>query len=266
MSPSSSPLAEHLGAPIEEPDISGIVTEDGAPVDDVYSEKQMRLLTEPLYISWQGPPPHAEDPSPRPFLAAANVGLFSAVREPPLVPDVFLSVDVEVRQDLWGKGRSYFFWEYGKPPDVVIEVVSNREGDELGGKKRRYARMRIAHYVVWDPDHHLGERALRAFELRGDLFVEVDGPRFEAIGLELVVWEGTFESVPAAWLRWRKLGGELLTTGAEHKARAEAERERAEAERERAEAERERAEQAEAREAALREKLRALGVDPDAKP
>ncbi len=32
------------------------------------------------------------------------------------------------------KHRSYFMWEFGKPPEVVIEIVSNREGEELERK------------------------------------------------------------------------------------------------------------------------------------
>ena len=38
---------------IEEPDISGIITEDDEPVDNIFSEKQQRLLTESLNSSWR---------------------------------------------------------------------------------------------------------------------------------------------------------------------------------------------------------------------
>ena len=48
-----------------------------SPVDRVYSEKQMRLLTRPLYSSWSGPGGN------RRFLAMANVGLFFGLYEPP---------------------------------------------------------------------------------------------------------------------------------------------------------------------------------------
>ena len=37
------------------PDIEALVTEDDTPVDNMPSEKQQRLLTEPLYSSWEGP-------------------------------------------------------------------------------------------------------------------------------------------------------------------------------------------------------------------
>lgn len=65
------------------PDISNLVIEDDTPVDNFQSEKQQRLLVDALYSSW----------SPdTPFIAAANVGLFYALKHDPLVPDAFLSL------------------------------------------------------------------------------------------------------------------------------------------------------------------------------
>ena len=66
------------------PVVDHLVTEDDTPVDSVFSEKQQRLLTEPLYSSWAGPGQQ------RSFVAMSNVGLFFAVRHPPLVPDVLV--------------------------------------------------------------------------------------------------------------------------------------------------------------------------------
>ena len=57
-----------------EREMENLVTEDDTPVDNILSEKQQRLLTEPLYGAWSGPDQHA--PGHRPFLALANVGLF----------------------------------------------------------------------------------------------------------------------------------------------------------------------------------------------
>ena len=99
-------------------------------MDSIFCEKQQRLLTEPLYSSWAGPPPRA-DGEPRRFAALANVGLFSTPDEPPVVPDMMLSLDVVIQDDQRPKqNRSYFIWRFGKAPDVVIEPVSKREGDE----------------------------------------------------------------------------------------------------------------------------------------
>ena len=126
-------------------DIESLVTEDDTPVD-MLSEKQQRLLTEPLYSSW--PVPGAG----RTFLVAANVGVFPEPRNPAMVPDVFVSLDVQVAENWWEKAhRVYFVWEFGKAPDLVLEIVSNREGNEDGRKKLRYARMGVGAHVIYDP-------------------------------------------------------------------------------------------------------------------
>jgi Uma2 family endonuclease len=247
--------AAPLGMPYEgpdEPDVSNVVTEDDCPVD-LASGRQQRLLVRPLYDSWSGPPPE-EDGAPRPFLAAANVGLFAAEGEPPIVPDFFLSLDVVPRAPHWEKkNRTYFFFVFGKPPDLVLEVVSNREGDELGGKRRKYARMRIPYYVVYDPERQISKKTLQAFELRGLTYAPID-PWFEDIGLGLVEWKGEYEGMTDQWIRWRTKDGALLPTGTE----------RAQQEKARADTAEARADTAEARAQRLAERLRALGIDPDA--
>jgi Uma2 family endonuclease len=217
-SPSAAPFAE-------EPDVSGLVIDDDTPVD-ILSEKQARLLTEPLYSSWSGPPP-GEDGQRRAFAALADVGLFPSPDEPPVVPDMMLSLDVTVGQDMSEKkNRTYFVWRFGKPPEVVVEIVSNREGGELGERQRCYRRMRVSYYVVYDPLHELGDALLRTYEMRGDLYVSVDRPWFESVGLGLVLWEGAFEGTHAQWLRWCTRDGQLVPTGAERAASAEARGER----------------------------------------
>ena len=132
--------------------VNALVTEDDEPVDNVFSEKQQRLLTEPLYSSWTPPPEEDQPDHPRPFWAAANVGVFPSLHQPPLVPDVFVSLDVSVPDNMFEQShRSYFFWEFGKAPEVVIEIVSNRKGGELSSKRRDYARIGVTYYVVYDP-------------------------------------------------------------------------------------------------------------------
>jgi hypothetical protein len=244
------------------PDISKLAIEDDTPVDNLISEKQQRLLTEPLYSN-----PSAI--SGRTFLLAANVGVFYAVRRPPLVPDVFLSLDVEVPQD-WSQknNRAYFVWEFGKPPDVVIEIVSNKEGNELGSKLQGYARMGVAYYIVFDPLQQLGTDWLRSFELRAGHYQPMSTTWLEAIGIGLTLWEGTFEGKHDRWVRWCTAGGGMVPTGAENaaqqKQRADQEQQRANQEQQRADQEQQRAERAEARALQLAEQLRSMGIDPDA--
>ncbi len=80
------------------------------------------------------------------------------------------------------------------------------------------------------------------------------------MGVELGIWQGCYQNVELPWLRWWDEQGNLLLTGDE---RAEVERQRAEVERQRAEVERQRAEMVEEENSRLRERLRALGIDPD---
>jgi len=251
-------------------DYSEIVTEDDTPVDNTFSEKQQRLLAEPLHTSW----------SPAdggPFVAMANVGLFFAIKEPPVVPDMMLSLGTKHGDDLWEKRhRSYFVWEHGKPPDVVVEVVSNREGGEADQKRDLYARIGVHYYVVFDPERLLGPAILRVLRLYGGRYRAVRGaPRFPEFGLGLTLWRGKFEGVKAEWLRWCQPDGRLIPTGAERSQRAErradradqraeVEAQRADLERSRAEAETQRAEAEAQRADRLAAKLRKLGVDPDA--
>lgn len=242
---------------IAEPDISHLVTEDDTPVDNIFSEKQQRLLTESLYTSWEGPPG-----GDRPFVAMANVGLFYDVDMQAVVPDALVSVDVELPEELWERRhRSYFVWEYGKPPDVVIEVVSNRKGEELTKKRNLYARLGIAYYIVFDPAHQLSNKTLHLFERRGLAYVEIRRAWLPLLELGLTLWEGEFEAKQDVWLRWTDSEGNLLLTGAE---KSEQERQRAEQEHQRAEREHQRAEQERQRAEKLAAQLRALGVEPEA--
>lgn len=229
--------------PLPLPDVSDCITEDDTPVDSLFSERQMRLLTDILYASWK---------TDRPFVAFANVGLFTGNERYPLVPDVMLSLDVSVPEDPRRKeNSSYFIWRYGKPPDLVLEIVSNRVGGELA-KAERYARMGIGYYVIYDPDRHLGERTLRAYELHGTRYVDLlDVSWIEQLGLGLTVAEGRFQGMEGPWLRWCDRNRRLLPMPDERAAEAE---ERA------AEAE-ERAADAQARADRLAARLRELGLE-----
>ena len=251
------------------PDIQDLVTEDDTPVDNMLSEKQQRLLTEPLYSSWAGPG------AGRPFLAAANVGVFDQARNPAIVPDVFLSLDVQVAENWWRKEhRSYFVWEFGKPPDLVLEIVSNREGREDGDKKDKYARMRVSSYVIYDPLGQVMADVLTVYRLHDASYERQVEARFPLLKLGLMLWEGTFEGVPGTWLRWADDHGVLIPSGKERadreRQRADQERQRAEQERQHADLERQRAEQVEhllGQERQRAERLEALlrrsGIDPE---
>ena len=223
------------------PDLTHIITEDDTPVDNIFSEKQQRLLSESLNLSWK---------PGRPFIAAANVGIFYALHEPPIVPDMFLSLDVQVREDMWKKeNRSYFIWEYGKPPEVAVEIVSNRKGGELGQKRKKYEQIRVLYYVVFDPQRIIQNEELRIYEFSPKGYIPKIRGNLTQTGLCVQIWEGMYEGVRSRWLRWYDSTGQMILTGAERAEqefqRAEQERQRAEMEQQKAEQERQRAELAE---------------------
>ncbi len=240
--------AEDQGAALELcpeeviPNLDDLVIEDGKPVDNIFVEKQQRLLTEPLYSSWAGPG------EGRPFLALSNVGVFYAPKQPPLVPDALLSLDVRLGEDIsLRENRSYFVWVLGKVPDVAIEIVSDRRGGEMTHKLRDYARIGVTFYVVFDPHGHLGDDMVRAFGLVRGKYEPTDMSWMPEVGLGLVLWQGTYEGVEDRWLRWCDREGRVIPTGAE----------RAEQVRQQIDQERQHRERLEAQ-------LRALGHEPSA--
>ena len=200
--------------------VENLVTENDESVDNVFSEKHQRFLTETLYSSWKPLPDDEHQSDSRRFFAAANVGVFFSVHEPPLVPDVFISLDVTAPADLYSKsGRSYLLWEYGKVPEVVVEIVSNKEGGELTDKLKTYARKGIHYYVVFDPLQLLSEDKLRVYE-PGLLnhFRRREDFNLPDVGLGTTLWYGKFEDTTAEWLRWTDNDGNLLLTGTERAA------------------------------------------------
>lgn len=254
------------------PDLSDVETEDDEPVDSPLVEKEQRLLTEPLYSSWDGPG------DGRPFWALANVGLFYRGYHPPVVPDAMLSLDVAAPQDFEPKAnQSYFTWVIGKLPDVVIEIVSKRPGGEDSRKLELYAEIGVPYYAIHDPYQRLGPELLRVYRLVVRHYERMPDGRMPEVGLSLALWEGKYEGSRATWLRWFDLDGVVIPTGAERieagRQRAETEAQRAEAEAQRAETEAQRAEaEAQRAEAAVKQaerlaaQLRALGIDPDLDP
>lgn len=212
------------------PDANLLITEDDTPVDNLASAKQQRLLVSSLYSSLQN----------QIFLAEANVGVYHTYGEPAIVPDVFVSFDVQTPENWWEKeNRCYLVWKFGKSPELVIEIVSNKEGNELGKKLEVYEQMRVAYYVVYDPNQNLGEQVLRIYTIKGRRYIETTDNWLEDIGLGITLWNGEFEGRNDTWLRWCYQDGTVLATGDE------------------------RAQNAEHRAQLLAERLRALGVDPD---
>ncbi len=246
--PAASPRLLHEIPPEVIPDLDQFVIEDGEPVDSVFAEKQQRLLGRTLYVSW---PRMGQK---RPFQVFANVGLFYAVVEPGLCPDVMLGLDIPTGGDLSKKeNRSYFTWLRGKAPDVVIEIVSDTRGGETGYKMSKYEQLRVPYYVVFDPANHLEEGPLRCWRLADAKYEPMAAPfLFPGADVGVALWEGAVEGEHATWLRWCDLEGQLIPLDEEVVAQAE----------ERAVNAEDRLAKAEDRADKLAARLRELGIEP----
>ncbi len=191
-----------------EPNIDELIIEDDQLVDNLISEKQQRLLTSSAYSSLN---------LEIPFLVTANIGLFYANQKPPLVPDVMLSLRVKCPED-WSqkKNRSYFIWNFGKAPEVAIEIVSNQIGNELGSKLNNYLDAGVGYYVVFDPLKCLGENILQVYQRKITSYQLQENYWLDEINLGLTLWSGEFEGqFYDQWLRWCDQSGNILLTGDE---------------------------------------------------
>jgi len=161
-------------------DLTNLVTEDDEHVDNFPSAKQQRILVEPIYSSSN---------LQRPFLADSNIALYSTPRAAPIVPDMFLSQGVQVADEWWEKeNRSYLLWEFGKPPEVVMEIVSNQKGKEDTDKLRDYAALGVLYYVIYDPQRLLSADLIRVYQLVAGEYLLRPDTRLADVGLSLTLW------------------------------------------------------------------------------
>jgi hypothetical protein len=206
-----------LPPPESLPDYSKIQTEDNKPVDNRFAEKQQRLLVEPIDLN-------RDLYAGRTVEICANVGLFNVAKMPCVAPDVLFALDTDPAEGTIHEkhNRSYFIWEMGKSPDVVIEIVSETVNEEDTTKLKHYAKIGVPFYVIFDPEFHLSNTELRVFALHAGQYQLLKEPMFPSLGIGLTMWEGTYAGVHGRWLRWCRLDGSLIETGAEMRAVKEA--------------------------------------------
>jgi len=227
-------VAEHL------PNMAALVTEHRALLSNLFRAKQQRLLVESLYSSWAGPGEGS------PFLIEANMGVFYSVHRPPLVPDVMLSVDAQWPDDVWTKTKhAYCIWDYGKLPEVVIDIITDQHSPKGEHKFHDYAWVGIPFCIVVDPTGQLGAEPLRVYIRDGRKYDRLTDGWFASLGLGVTLWQGVYEGLGRTWLRWCDQAGNVLPTGAERAAAAE-----------------QRTTQAHQRAERLAAQLQALGVEP----
>ena len=139
-----------------------------------------------------------------------------------VAPDVFVVFGVEDRMR-----ENYLVWKEGKGPDFVLEVASKSTWrEDLGPKRRIYARLGVKEYWQYDPTGKYFTPVLQGLRLAGGAYVHqlaVTSPdgaltlTSETLGLELRTQGGE--------MRFRDpvTGQVLLSQYEEHAARREAE-------------------------------------------
>ncbi|WP_353932284.1 Uma2 family endonuclease [Okeanomitos corallinicola TIOX110] len=146
-------------------------------------------------------------------------------------PDFFAVLGVPKKERL-----SWVVWEEGKPPDVVIELLSETTASEDKNEKKLIYQnlLRVPEYFWFDP---FNPEDWAGFYLNRGVYepIQLNSKNqliSQSLGLALVRWQGSYRGVETTWLRWITLEGELLPTGQEI---ADLERQKAEQEKQRAE-------------------------------
>ncbi|MBW4445084.1 MAG: Uma2 family endonuclease [Plectolyngbya sp. WJT66-NPBG17] len=126
-------------------------------------------------------------------------------------PDFFAAVGVSNRER-----KSWVCGQEGKPPDVVIELLSESTASfDKKQKKQVYQdRLKVGEYIwfdPWEPSDWAG------FRLQSGSFVEIpidaQGQMpIRALDLVLIQWEGRYAGVDTVWLRWARRDNVLLPT------------------------------------------------------
>jgi Uma2 family endonuclease len=246
------------------PDHTQLPESDGSIVQNFQEHPQSMLLTGSIR------PVLSARHDDGQFCIGQDCGIYFRPTDPPLqgctAPDWFYVPDVP--PTLKGQiRRSYVMWKELIAPFLIIEFVSGDGKEERDrtpntGKFWIYEQViRSDYYAIYEVDpgtvevYHLIDRTYERMEPNERGHFEI-----VPLGVELGIWQGTYQDMELPWLRFWDARGELLLAPEErdeqHKQEVEQERRRADSERERAEQERQRAERLAAR-------LRELGVDPD---
>ena len=222
---------------------------DDTPVDNELQNLIPNLLEAILAMVW----PHRLD-----WFFGVDMGIYYDPSKPAIVPDGFLSLGVE--RFIGEDGRlSYVFWEEDNiAPILALEVVSKTYGGEYERKKAIYADLGIRYYAIYLPNQRSRRKRqpLEVYALTNGSYQILEGCPvwLPEIGLALGRERGTYLGREREWLYWYTQDGTRLPTPEERVPQAEVKANQAQA----------KANQAKAKADRLAEKLRDLGIDPNA--
>lgn len=226
------------------PDHTQLPETDGTFVKNFQEHPQSLLLTDSLSTTLRQL--HADGQ----YCIGQDCGIYWRETEPAeqgaVAPDWFYVPNVPPKLNDQIR-RSYVLWREYIAPAVVLEFASGSGGEErdqtpFTGKFWVYEKIiRVPYYGIYE----ISTANLEVYELVGgqyQLLPTTDRGHYPIppLQVELGLWQGSYQNQEGTWLRWWTLEGELLLIGNE------------------------RARQAEAKMQQLGERLRAMGVDPEA--
>jgi Uma2 family endonuclease len=248
-----------------------LIFDDGEPLESNRHRIAMNVLIESVHQTYDG----RED-----YFTGGNMFLYYSSEQVKNKdfrgPDFFVALNVDGRRERQG----WVVWEeMGRYPDVIVELMSPSTASvDINEKKTIYEQtFRTRDYFVYNPFNreslqgwHLGSNG-RYEDLTRD---ERGWLWCESLGLWLGLWEGTILQETAIWARFYDREGNLILLGEERaeqaqqraeqeRQRAEQAQQRAEQEQQRAEQERQEKEQAQMALQGLRDRLQAMGLNPD---
>ena len=281
------PTSVEAGPETDLPDHKQLPDKDGSIVNNFAENPQSALLTSTIKPRLDELHPDGQ------YAVGMDSGIYYRHTTPPLagckapgwfyVPNVPPMLDGEHR-------RSYVLWKEVEKPLLVVEYVSGDGREEhdttpYKGKFWAYERGICAgYYAIYDAF----KATIELYKLDGGRYVQVAANAagrylVEPLGLELGPWQATILGMDLPWLRvWDAATGQMIPSYEERAETAESllddYREFVTEAQQESETERKRADEAEAkakdaeaqrdderhRVLKLAEKLRSLGIDPDA--
>ncbi|MEQ9481410.1 Uma2 family endonuclease [Coleofasciculus sp. F4-SAH-05] len=270
------------------PDHTQLPESDGTFVKNFQEHPQSLILTDSIGSVLQQLHPDGQ------YAIGQDCGIYWRETKPPekgaeapdwfYVPNVPPLLNGEIR-------RSYVLWRELIAPMIALEFASGNGDEERDatplsvspegettkpGKFWVYERIiRIPYYAIYE----IKTSQLEVYHWRDFSYQKISPNErghypIPPLGVELGLWQGTYQNQTQRWLRWWDSEGNLLLIGEERaqlerqraeqeSRRAEQEHQRAEQEHQRAEQESRRAEQAEQKATRLAQRLKAMGIDTD---
>jgi Uma2 family endonuclease len=204
---------------------------DDTPVDNELQDLLPGLLKLLLSMIWA----ERQD-----WFWGTDMAFYFDPDDEPIVPDGFLALGVPRFTDE-NLRRSYVLWQEKVVPILTLEVVSRKRRGEYGQKKRNYAALGVQYYVIYNP-LRTAKETLEVYHLEDGEYVLMAGNPIWLLelGLGIGAERGTYQGIEREWLYWYDQSGKRYPTPEEQIFTAETEVEK------------------------LRQRLRDLGLDPNA--